>query len=590
MSDYLFSSLPQEEGKLSQIIQDIYDVDPPKTQEFHGEWGALAVSQGHYHGFKPYETEQHIFIIIGGPVLYFRDNDFLVEDDSDTGSKAVYERWIIENNIQWDEDLSGPFTILLVDKLDSTLQVVTDLMAFIPVYTCEKETSIFIGTHIDALAKCSGEIHNLDQVSLADFILNDVITYPYTAYENLKQLAPSSTTTFKNKQKVSVDAYWEPVEYNKYSSITEAATELRNGIQGYVNRITDKMDHVGQFISGGEDSRVLSGILPPRLKRDGYIFLDSMNREGNIAKKVAKTYDVDITIGYRSPKHYLDILPEASKLVGTGHQYHHAHSLGFDKKYHLKRYSAVFGGYLSDSLLKGAYAYKVKGTTRFPFLPDILKLGQTRTESIESKYITNDILEHINTRRQEHFNKINELRPNSVHEWFVLYPATMRTAIPNLYTTRRLFKSYEPFMCKEAVKISSLVPTKWKLNRRLFNVAMKPYLIDSKWLLHADGWLPYYAWWVNSPIQFIIWFYRHVTKRLGLIHGNQGPWGDWDNVINRKSWAFLIEKNKDVLLNLELMKKENIIRIHSDYETLNKMQKINLLQILISNSKKNSII
>lgn len=579
MSDYLFSSLQQTEGKLAKIIENIYDVAPPATQEFHGKWGVLAVSQSHYHGFQPYETEEHLLIVIGGPVLCFRDNDFLVEDDSDIASQAIYERWITEGNIQWDEDLSGPFTILLVNKSDSTLQVVTDLMAFIPVYACEKESAIFIGTHIDALAKCSGEIHNLDQVSLADFILNDVITYPYTAYENLKQLAPSSTTAFKNKQKVSVDAYWEPIEHNKYSSIMEAATELRNGIQGYVNRITDKMDHVGQFISGGEDSRVLSGILPARLKRDGYIFLDKMNREGHIAKKVAKAYGVDIAIGYRAPTHYLDILSEASKLVGTGHQYHHAHSLGFDKKYNLKEYSAVFGGYLSDSLLKGAYAYKVKGTTRFPFIPDILKLGQTRTNSIKSKYITNEILEHINIRRIEHFNKINELRPNSVHEWFVLYPATMRTAIPNLYTTRRLFKSYEPFMCNDVVKISAMVPTNWKLNRRLFNKAMKPYLFKSKKMFHGDGRLPFYPWWVNTPILFFTYFYRKLAKSSGLIKGNQSSWTEWSELVVGIDWHKRVDALESIHTSLNFVINDNNIEellLSSDMKI---MQKVNLLQL-----------
>lgn len=583
MSDYLFSSLPQEEGSLSQLVQDIYDIATPKMQEFHGEWGALAVSQGHYHGFKPYETEQHIFIIIGGPVLYFRDNDFLVEDDSDTASKAVYERWIIESNIQWDEDLSGPFTILLVDKSDSTLQVVTDLMAFIPVYACEKETSIFIGTHIDALAKCSGEIHNLDQVSLADFILNDVITYPYTAYENLKQLAPSSTTIFKNKQKVSADAYWEPVEHNKYRSITEAAIELRNGMQGYVNRITDKMDHVGQFISGGEDSRVLSGILSPKLKRDGYIFLDRLNREGKVAEKVAELYNVKLKIGIRTKTHYLDILPPASRLIGTGHQYFHAHSLRFDKQYNLASYSAVFGGYLADSLLKGAFARKVKGTRYLPFLPEISRVGDTKTQTIKSNLFQGRVLDEMTERRRKHYSHIANLRPYSANEWFALRPASMRVAIPNLFTTRRLFKSYEPFMCKEAVKISASVPVKWKLNRRLFNCAMKPFLVKSKRLPHADGRLPYYSWWVNIPLQTSVWLYRKVATRLGIIKGNQGPWGDWNELFKSESWHEQVVAWTKSTHYLGLVDKDlNSVTKLIFSNSLSTTQKLNLVQVLNS--------
>lgn len=588
MSDYIFSSLQQEEGKLTQIIENIYDIAPPKTQEFHGKWGVLAVSQSHYHGFQPYETEQHILVVIGGPVFYFRDNDFLTKVDSNEASKEIYYRWVVDNKMQWDEDLSGPFTVLLLDKELSSLKVVTDLMSFIPVYVCEKNNQLYLSTHVDALANSCEESQDTDPVSLADFVLNDVITYPHTAYSNIKQLAPSSVTEFNEDKRKYINAYWQPLENNNYNSLGDAAAELREGIQHYVDRVTEKMTHVSQFISAGEDSRALSGLLPQKLKRDGYVFLDSMNREGKIAKKVADIYNVNFTVGYRSKTHYLDILPEASRLIGTGHQYHHAHSLGFDKKYHLKEYSAVFGGYLSDSLLKSAFTLNYKKTSRYPFIPDFFKKGETRTKQIKASIFDSDIINAVNLRRSQRFNVVNKLRPISAHEWFVLYPATMRTAIPNLYTTRRLFKSYEPFMCKEAVKISAAVPTQWKLNRRLFNTAMKPYLLASKWLPHGDGRLPYFTWWVNSPIQFIMWFYRHVAKRLGLIKGNQGPWSDWVKVSKSVEWQNIVKKHCEGIEHIGFEAKDESVSDIMISDKLNLLEKINLLQVMFNYKNSNS--
>lgn len=574
MSDYLYSSEPIEEGVLSKSIRDIYDSNPPEVTEFHGHWGAVAVSNSHYKGFQPFETSEYILIVIGGPVLYFRDNDFLVNDDSCEATESIYQRWCVDSQVQWDEDLSGPFTILRINKNTNSVDVVTDLMAFIPAYYHQSVKGLYIGTHIDALARVSKESNNFDVVSLADFILNDVITYPYTAYTELKQLEPSSHIEFKNNDhSPNVIKYWEPREYNSYSNIKEAAEVLRVGLDGYVNRITDKMDKVAQFISGGEDSRALSGLLPSSIQRDAYVFLDEMNREGKIAEKVTDKYSANFTVGYRKKTHYLDILPEASKLVGTGHQYHHAHSLGFDKKYKLAEYTAVFGGYLSDSLLKSPYALKKLNTSRYPFLPELFKKGEGRTKELSNTLVNNEVLREINIRRKLHFEKIKKLRSESAHEWFVLYPATMRTAIPNLYTTRRLFRSYEPFMSKDVVKVSAALPTQWKMNRRLFNLATKPYLEQTKWIFHADGRLPYYPWWVNSPLQFPIWFYRHIAKRIGLIQGNQGPWGDWKYLYSSNKWNSLFN-------DLTRTKKVLHVNIINDANKLTLMNKVNLIQTL----------
>lgn len=592
MSDYLYSSTPQIKGVLSAAINNIYLNSLPCVQEFHGKWGSLAVSESLYSGFRPYETEQHLMVVIGGPVLYFRNNDFLMSEDSSEATQSIYQRWIFSKNIQWDEDLSGPFNILFIDKSKQCIKIITDLMAFIPVYTCQRADSFYLGTHVDALATVAGEEDNFDSVSLADFVLNEVITYPYTAYENIRQIAPSSQTTFMNSIEVSdVKSYWEPKEFNIYSDIQTAAETLRAGLEGYINRVTSKMDEIAQFISAGEDSRALSGMLPNHLQRDGYVFLDHMNREGKIAEKVAAKYGANFIVGLRSKTHYLEILPEACKLVGIGHQYHHAHSLGFDKQYRLSEYPAVFGGYLSDSLLKSPYALKrfnVK-SDRFSFIaiPEFFKKGETQTKRIDHPVIKNEIIDKIFERRATRFENIKQLRPVTAHEWFVLYPATMRVAIPNLYTTRRLFRSYEPFMCKESVKISAAVPTQWKMNRRLFNRAVKPYLEPTKWLLHGDGRLPYFSWVVNIPLQTSIRFYRRVATRAGLIKGNQGPWGDWLQASKSLEWEKATDKYSESLDDMGFLADGKQVREILMSDTLSLSGRITLLQVVFHKAQLN---
>src|SRR5699024_5132683 len=280
----------------------------------------------------------------------FLDNTFLTQPDSNKGTQAIYSRWT-QQSMNWADDLSGPFTALLIDTKVHNISIITDLMAFVPVYSSIIGKSLFLGTHVDALAKAAEQENELDETSLADFILNDVITFPYTAYANLRQELPGSITTFSATNNKTINTYWQPTEEHAFRNIKDAALYIRHGIKRYTDTVTENMHTIAQFISAGEDSRALSGLLPQDEPRDAYIFLDSMNREGKIAQKVAKAYGVNFIVGYRDPLHYLHIMPEASALVGLGHQYSHAHSLGFDKEFDLPRYDAVFGGYLADSLL-----------------------------------------------------------------------------------------------------------------------------------------------------------------------------------------------------------------------------------------------
>lgn len=580
MSDYIFSSRQQSECFLADKITSIYQKPTPKVFEYHGVWGSLAVSQQHYNGFLPFENEQHVCVVLGAPVLYFRDNDFLTKTDSSSATESIYQRWIVENQMCWDKDLSGPFNVFLIDKVLKEISTVTDLMTFIPIYNHTKDLEVWLSSHVDALAKACGEQHELDEVSLADFILNSVVTFPFTVYKNINQLKPGIIYHWQSKEQNPTESiYWQPLEKFNFENIDQAAIQLRSGIQRYVNTISKNMPELGQFISAGEDSRALSGMLPQEKSRDAYIFLDHMNREGMIAKKVAKIYKAKFTLGNRSKTHYIDMLPEAANLVGAGHQYTHAHSLGFDKKYKLAEYSAVFGGFLSDTILKSHHVTKQRGYGRFPFMPEV-KVNQSpigKRFNKLSKFIDKSVIGEVKKRQHAHLKFVKSVRPTTYQEWFNIYPIGMHKDMPNLYSTRRLFKSYEPYMCTESIKVAASVPTSWKLNRRLFNRAMKPFLKPSKWVLHADGRLPYFGFIPNIPLQFSIWFYRDIAKRTGLIKGNQGPWGDWGNVFSSEQWNNqLQELSEQHKLNFFI---DNIVDLINSNQ-LNIDQKNNLIQVL----------
>lgn len=581
MSDYIFSSVRRPQGVLKSGLTSIYMRTPPACFEWHGDWGSLAVTRSQYHGFLPYENDRHILVVLGGPVLYFRDNDFLMQPDSSAACQSLYERWMEDAAIDWTKDISGPFNIILVDKERSTVTVVTDLLSFIPTYFQVQKADIVLGTHPDVVALIADERDKLDDTSIADFLLNGIVTFPHTIYENVRQEPPGSVIEYSPGRNKKLVTYWMPRESFEFSDIHEASRALRAGITKYTSAITEHISHMAEFLSGGEDSRSIAGLLPKDKARTAYIFLDGFNREGKVAARVAHAYGCRLEVGYREPLHYLEIMPEATTLVGQGYQYMHAHSLGFHEHFQLENYPAVFGGYLADSLLKGLYAPKVGGGKGFASLYErpLNELGYVVPVNPMERFIEPSVLFRLHERQVAHFEFVSGLRPRSAREWFCLYPASMRVAIPNFYSSRRLFKSYEIFLCHEVVKVASQVPVEWKLNRRLFRRAMAPFLKGSRWIAHGDGRLPYFPWWVNVP--FLTWGkVRTRLCRLVRRPRNEGPWADWEALINSSEWRQLFES-----LQCDLRLRNILITPHDPASLLHAaetttMQKLNLIQLL----------
>lgn len=575
MSDFLFSSRRQAYGTMGGYLRDIYHAGKPEVREFHGDWGSLAVSRNLYNGFQPIETERHIFTVIGGPVLCFADNRFLTGDDPVAGTKAIYDRYCA-GRMRWDEDVSGPFVALAIDKLKGDVTCVTDLMLFIPAYQCAQSGAVLLGTHVDALARAAGQSDEIDFVSLADFIVHGLVTYPFTAYRSVRQLHPAAVHRYASlaggPQTSSPHVYWAPEENCPYAGLEKASRELRESLRGYIGRVTEGMTGVAQFLSAGEDSRFIAGLLPGRLVRDGYIFLDSMNHEGRVAKRAAQAYGVTLHAAFRGKAHYIDMLSEASDLVGSGYRYIHAHSLGFHASCGLDRYTAVFGGFLSDVLLKGYYVSIAKRHDRSSFLPELKDV------------LLGPVYDQLMERRSAHLHRVRGVRPASHTEWFTIWPITMHTDVSYFYPNRRLFRSYEPFMCKEAVKIAAAVPIGWKRNRRLFHGAAKPVLAIAKYVPHADGRLPYFPWWINLVIRFHYRVWRRAGKRMGLIKGSQGPWSDLSEVIRSDACQDAIKGYASRDGRLKELFSADAEQLFGG-SVLRKEQKINLLQVLYGFSR-----
>src|SRR5699024_8963541 len=125
-------------------------------------------------------------------------------------------------------------------------------------------------------------------------------------------------------------------------------------------------------------------------------------REGETAQKVASIYGANFKLATRDKLHYLNILPYCSELVGSGSQYHHAHTFGFHKSCKLHSYSAVFGSLLADALLKGSHIKRIRRTGLLPFIPELKRKAYSASNPITNPIFKQDVLEELTKRRKVH--------------------------------------------------------------------------------------------------------------------------------------------------------------------------------------------
>ena len=553
MSDFIFSKKPIKDGIITKKFQDIYNENLTSVREVHTKFGTLAIIDNHYNGFSNYETDEIIFSVVGGPVLLFRDNNFISNKNSNEGTYSIYDRWMNKNQIKWDKDLSGPFIVIFFNKKKGSLKIICDIMSFIPVYLNNNDSDLLVGSHINLLGSISK--NKIDKTSIVDLILNEIITFPFTAFKNITQISPASINNWSLNEidgKFKQNIYWEPIEPKNKISLRKLSNKLNRSFNNYINCVSNVESSIGSFFSGGEDSRTVIDKLNQNNKVDSFVFSENLNRETYIASKVNNVYKTNLTICKRQKSYYYDILAPSSNLIGICGDYAHSHVFNLAAKYNLKKYDVFMGGFLSDTLLKGHHI-KLKTIPKYlKFLP--IRESKFVTKNINIKYhklFNNDIIDLINSRRNNHLSKLKKIRPKSYIEWFSIWPISQHNDAPNIHCNRRLLNIFEPFTDVNIIKIASQASQEQKLNKYLFNMAMKPFLKKTKLIPHSNGSYPYFSWYLNIYFKFIYKIYKSLKRLLFQDKIYSGSWVEWNKFINEKSFKSFFKKTYK-FINLEL--------------------------------------
>ncbi len=525
MLDFLFSAEPSLELRLRDALRSVaLDPDRP-IRIFSGDWGCLAAAGRPYPCFDPIETDRYVIVVLGGP-LPRHDFTVATASEGNDGTSWILDQWKLKRRLRWDEDLVGHFAVLCVDKSLGRVEAVTDINSFVPLYATglgHKPRVLLLGSHVDGLAVAADRLHDVDEVSIGDFLTYTTVTYPYTLYRNVQQLPPAALHRLTDDNLLS-EPYWTPRECDHPVAFDDCARRARDTLVNNVERICSGQETVGVLLGGGEDSRVVASVSRRYAHTVAVTFADTHNREVRIASRIADELGIDWQLALRTPTHYLDNSDSSLMLAESHRQFLDAHSVGLLQ--HWPTDQRLLGGHLADVLLKGHYVAQKKWAG----------IALAVTEHPRDTHAPQDWpwVRQIVQRRSLHRDRIRQYRPQSSGEWARLWPASQLLSLGHLAANRRLYPTYEPFIDSSFLKLAALSSQRWTMNRRLFHAAMKPLLYDTRHVPHSKGFYPYYGLTINAPLQ-LLWAVR--GRILSAVNGllqrsrpNQGPWPVWNDL------------------------------------------------------------
>jgi len=266
----------------------------------------------HYPDFgNTVTTEGKTIFVKGAPRLYQKPDvrnvvtlDRVINQADNAKSASLIQTLLRHVEIDsWGDYLTGNFLLVVVNLALSKCSIISDLgnSFHLYQYRSSDQRRLIFSTNIDELAKAAGKEEEIDYVSITEYLVQESMTYPYTAYSSLSEVPYASCLSCAydgETLEVSESQYWLPTCYCEEASsdITELARRLRDGLVGAVEQILSPLHRVGLFMSGGIDSRVL-GELIVKFGKEGLAITvsDAVNletRTGDLIEFGYLAYDV----------------------------------------------------------------------------------------------------------------------------------------------------------------------------------------------------------------------------------------------------------------------------------------------------------
>lgn len=426
-------------------------------------WGSAVIQQPPGRGYKPLQKDGVLYACAGRPRLI----GIAHEDLGDEGFCSSVARTLDEGPVQELLDsLTGMFALAFVGP--EGFRVITDLLGSQPLYqaTGTKPNTVCVGTNADIVADVTGHRTGIDLVSVGEFLVFDQISFPFTTYQQIREIEPASINEWRLHDsgiKSSCQIYWLPSEPNTWPGHTEVSADLESALESAAEEVSRGSVRLAVTLSGGRDSRTVLALLRERGIDAALTFCTRENRETRIAGEVASAAGVKHLLVRRDPHFYGKLLERTMALIGSEVR-GVAHGFAIVDAGLADDFDVVVGGYLSDTLLKDH------------FMP-LAQLDRLRKKSIRERLLAwmhptqppkhsatrwaaspdllcPEIRDQVHARRRNRLAQIAKIRPDSAEEWQGFWPISRQHDVGSAWANSRLLGSDELFYFRSVIEVA----------------------------------------------------------------------------------------------------------------------------------------
>jgi len=303
-----WSSAP--DGTLDDMSEQMRHLPTHLREDYRDEF--VRLSRVHLGFFN--KEQQPLFSadgsmgIVGEGMVYGRGAEARSEGQAESGSSGGWLRGVVqsfsERGSQAFADLNGSYSLVIFDKREERIHIVSDRFATRPIYYWHEGKEFAFASEPKAILKHPSYHKKLNLVAVSKFFRYGRLCLfgDDTWFEGIVGLAPGSVLTFDDGE-VNIERYWD-LNYHadRHTSPDELADKLASSFTRAVRVRTSQAGlRYSVALSGGLDSRSVLAACKKGDNVTAYTFAAPKTREAAIASKVARACGTKHSICYIDP-------------------------------------------------------------------------------------------------------------------------------------------------------------------------------------------------------------------------------------------------------------------------------------------------
>lgn len=488
MSDFIIQIGDRvDPNYIAQKLQNRPCMNDRPTNIWRFFWGSVVIQSPPGRGYEPFELDGVLYAGMGHPRIIGCEH----ETGGSTGfGRSIAERWKTGEERNLFDSLTGTYALLRCN--DREISILTDRMGAFPVYNAKNAGCriVSFGTSVELMATVTQREQDWDQTSLAELLVFNNITFPYSSRNGIEELSPASITQIKMDSpnpEISTNVLWEPVEPISWQTDDEMIDRIEHALRAAAVEATRGAKSTAVTLSGGLDSRAVLAAIPKELDLSAVTYVTHENNETRVAQQVAKAAKARHHFAHRDEDYFATMLLERGiQLLGSERRAAaHGFCIPDNKLDH--RFDVILGGQLSDTFLKHHYMpfdqreqirpkgireriRNLIGMRPYQNGPNVLS---TIGRHLALVHLNPTVREAVVARREARLKEVQAIRPVTGEEWFRFWPTSRQDDLAHVLGNLRLFSFDTLFMQRPIIDAAVTLSPQQRYAGRIANQAFK---------------------------------------------------------------------------------------------------------------------